>query len=60
MRQFFFYGYPLKMSSSILKELIETRTKKEVLAKLKFNVELRGLSKQAEYYTKVKLFQDLQ
>ena len=35
-------------------------TKEEVLAKLKFDVELRGFSKhtQAEYYTKVKLFQD--
>ena len=32
-------------------------TKEEVLAKLKFDVELRGFSKhtQAEYYTKVKL-----
>jgi site-specific recombinase XerD len=35
-------------------------TKEEVLAKLKFDVELRGLSNhtQAEYYTKVKLFQN--
>ena len=35
-------------------------TKEEVLAKLKFDVELRGFSKhtQAEYYTKVKLFQE--
>lgn len=35
-------------------------TKEEVLAKLQFDVELRGLSKhtQAEYYTKVKLFQE--
>ncbi|ODA39971.1 tyrosine-type recombinase/integrase [Desulfosporosinus sp. BG] len=35
-------------------------TKEEVLAKLVFDVELRGLSKntQAEYYTKVKLFQE--
>jgi site-specific recombinase XerD len=35
-------------------------TKEEVLAKLKFDVELRGLSNhtQAEYYTKAKLFQD--
>jgi integrase/recombinase XerD len=35
-------------------------TKEEVLAKLKFDVELRGLSKhtQTEYYMKVKLFQD--
>jgi integrase/recombinase XerD len=35
-------------------------TKEEVLAKLKFDVELRGLSNhtQAEYYTKVKIFQN--
>ena len=35
-------------------------TKEEVLAKLKFDVELIGLSNHtlAEYYTKVKLFQD--
>ena len=35
-------------------------TKEEVLSKLKFDVELRGFSKhtQAEYYTKVKLFQE--
>lgn len=35
-------------------------TKEEVLAKLKFDVELRGLSNhtQDEYYTKVKIFQD--
>ncbi|CAI3718693.1 MAG: tyrosine-type recombinase/integrase [Clostridium neonatale] len=35
-------------------------TKEQVLEKLKFDVELRGLSKhtQAEYYTKVKIFQD--
>ena len=35
-------------------------TKEEVLAKLKFDVELRGFSKhtQDEYYTKVKLFQE--
>jgi len=35
-------------------------TKEEVLTKLKFDVELRGLSKhtQDEYYTKVKIFQD--
>jgi site-specific recombinase XerD len=35
-------------------------TKEEVLAKLKFDVELRGLSNhtQAEYYTKAKLFQE--
>jgi Site-specific recombinase XerD len=35
-------------------------TIEEVLAKLKFELELRGLSKhtQAEYYTEVKLFQD--
>jgi integrase/recombinase XerD len=35
-------------------------TKEEVLAKLMFDVELRGLSKhtQAEYYSKVKLFQE--
>ncbi len=35
-------------------------TKEEVLAKLVFDVELRGLSKntKAEYYTKVKLFQE--
>ena len=35
-------------------------TKEEVLTKLKFDVELRGFSKhtQAEYYTKVKLFQE--
>ena len=35
-------------------------TKEEVLDRLKFDVELRGFSKhtQAEYYTKVKLFQD--
>ena len=35
-------------------------TKEEVLAKLKFDVELRGLSKstQDEYLTKAKLFQD--
>jgi integrase/recombinase XerD len=35
-------------------------TKEQVLAKLKFDVELRGLSKNtlAEYYSKVKIFQD--
>jgi integrase/recombinase XerD len=35
-------------------------TKEEVLAKLKFDVELRGLSKHtlAEYYTKVIIFQE--
>ena len=35
-------------------------TKEQVLEKLKFDVELRGLSKntQDEYYTKVKIFQD--
>ncbi|AGF55864.1 site-specific recombinase XerD [Clostridium saccharoperbutylacetonicum] len=35
-------------------------TKEQVLEKLTFDVELRGLSKhtQAEYYTKVKIFQD--
>jgi integrase/recombinase XerD len=35
-------------------------TKEQVLEKLQFDVELRGLSKhtQAEYYTKVKIFQD--
>ncbi|MGI6449001.1 MAG: tyrosine-type recombinase/integrase [Desulfitobacteriia bacterium] len=35
-------------------------TKEEILAKLKFEVELRGLSKNTkdEYYTKVKLFQE--
>jgi integrase/recombinase XerD len=35
-------------------------TKEEVLGKLKFDVELRGLSNhtQAEYYTKVKIFQN--
>lgn len=35
-------------------------SKEAVLSKLKFDVELRGLSKnsQAEYYTKVRIFQD--
>ena len=35
-------------------------TKEQVLEKLKFDVELRGLSKhtQDEYYTKAKIFQD--
>ncbi|KJS15385.1 MAG: integrase [Peptococcaceae bacterium BRH_c4b] len=35
-------------------------TKEQVLERLKFDVELRGLSKhtKAEYYTKVKIFQD--
>ena len=35
-------------------------TKEEVLTKLKFDVELRGLSQytQDEYYTKVKIFQN--
>lgn len=35
-------------------------TKEEVLAKLQFDVELRGLCKhtQAEYHTRVKIFQD--
>jgi len=35
-------------------------TKERVLEKLKFDVELRGLSKntQDKYYTKVKIFQD--
>jgi len=35
-------------------------TKEEILEKLKFDTELRGLSKntQDEYYTKAKIFQD--
>jgi integrase/recombinase XerD len=40
--------------------MFKTMTKEQVLEKLKFDIELRGLSKntQDEYYTKAKIFQD--
>ena len=44
----------------ILKEMALFMTKEEILEKLKFDVELRGLSKntQDEYFSRVKNFQN--
>jgi site-specific recombinase XerD len=54
------YINPLSGNNPIFKGDVLIMTKEQVLEKLKFDIELGGLSKntQDEYYTKVKIFQD--